>query len=108
MVITKLLPYIFIIFNLSAIIGIVLHHRFLALLKEYHFEKWKELGSPTLFMNNSIKNNLAVVRFLKNKEYLNINDPHLTKMSQIIWYYSITYLSFFVLITTLFVICLWK
>jgi len=105
MVVTKLLSYVlpilFITFMLYTIGGFFLAHKLLLLLKENHFEKWKELGSPTLVMNNSIKNNLAMWAFIKNKEYLELNDPWLTKMCQSVRIYGIIYLLFFILIVFL-------
>ncbi len=59
-------PFMF----LFAVGGVFLHHRLLLSLKEKHTEKWKALGSPTLFLNNSPKNCFAVLMFLKNREYL--------------------------------------
>ena len=103
MVTTKVFPYVFITLILAAIVGIVLSYKFIILLKENHFEKWKELGSPALFSNNSIKNNIAVFKFLKNKEYLKFDNPQLIKTAQILWYYNIFYIIFFGGIAVLFI-----
>ena len=102
MVTIKIFPIIFGILVFTAIFGIVLNYKFLSLLKERHFEKWKELGSPSLGMNNSIKNNVVILAFLKNKEYIKINDSELTKSAKILWNYSIFYLIFFVVVIILF------
>ena len=64
-----------------AVIGIYLHYSFISLLKEAHHEKWKDLGSPALVANNTVGNNIAVLNFLRKKEYLEINDLHIQKES---------------------------
>lgn len=104
MVAIKLLPFAFVVLFLAGIVGIVLHYKFLVLLKEEHFEKWKELGSPTLLKNNSIKTNLAIFSFLKNKKYLEMNDPKLIKISMFLWNYSVIYLIFFIVALFIFAI----
>jgi uncharacterized membrane protein YidH (DUF202 family) len=64
----------------------------LSRLKEYHPNEWRELGSPSLLTNNSIKNNLAVLKFLKSGEYSRLNDPKLTIASRLLWHLSAIYL----------------
>jgi len=88
MITIKIFPTIFVIVAISGIIGIILNYKFISLLKKKHFEKWKELGSLSLGTNNSIKNNIAVLSFLKNKEYIIINDSELTKSAKILWNYE--------------------
>jgi len=104
MVITKIFPIVFGIFILASIVGIVLNYKFLNLLRIKHFEKWKELGSPSLGMNNSIKNNMTMLMFLKNKDYIKVNDSELTKLARVLWNYGIFYLIFFAVEIILFVI----
>ena len=108
MVKIKVLPFAFSLILLMAIFGIVLYYKFLVLLKEKHFEIWEELGSPALFTNNSIKNNLRILGFLKNREYIEIKDVQLTKISQLLWNYSLTYLILFTIALFVFIIKLTK
>ena len=108
MVTIKIFPIIFGILIFAAIFGIVLNYKFLSLLKERHFEKWKELGSPSLAMNNSAGNNLAVLKFLKNREYIKLSDTKLTKIAQVLWNYGMLYLVFFVGAIILFAIIIGK
>src|SRR3989338_4712195 len=108
MVITKFLPFLFIIVFLSAILGIVLYHKFISLLKENHVEKWRELGFPTLFTNNSINNNLKILSFLKNKKYLDLNDTRLTSTARKLWNYGVVYLFFFIAALFIFLIVVLK
>lgn len=46
---------IFIAVIIATIFGLILNYKFLILLKEKHAKKWEELGSPTFFINNSIR-----------------------------------------------------
>jgi len=92
------LPIVFVV------VIICLNYQLLFLLRKNHPEKWRELGSPTLVMNNSIKNNLAVLKFLNNQEYLGLKDHKLTKISRLLWNLSRIYLVLLVIVIFLFLI----
>jgi hypothetical protein len=66
---------IFNILTICVIFGFCLHYRFIQTLKAKFPHIWVSLGSPTPFLNNSIANNLSLLRFLNKKEYLGLNDP---------------------------------
>ncbi|HUN54033.1 MAG TPA: hypothetical protein VMU29_02640 [Smithella sp.] len=74
--------YIIAFVTLVVLGGVVIyfHYRFLSILKTAHNEKWKELGCPSL-INNSPRNNIATLNFLRKNEYLMMNDQNLTKIS---------------------------
>ncbi len=93
---------LFSILMVAAIIGFVLHNRFLQMLRANHIETWLRLGSPTLFLNNSIKNGLEVQQFLWKREYLDLNDPDVTKLCSFLRIYSIAYIIFFISFVVLF------
>lgn len=99
---TKILPVMFIVLFSACILGLILHYKFLALLKEKHPKEWERLGSPSLFTNNSIKNSFRTMLFLKNKEYLKTNDLHLKQTAQFLWRYILIYSAVFVVILFLF------
>lgn len=99
-----ILPVAFGTILLMMIVGIFLYSKFLNLLKNEHLEEWKRLGSPQLLANNSIKNNLRILVFLKNREYSKFNDLQLTKVSIYLWIYSIIYLLVFVVVLVLFLV----
>lgn len=61
----------------SCVIGLVLHHRFLTCLRDKQTSTWNELGRPTLFANNSVKNFLAIRRFLRTLGSSTISDREL-------------------------------
>ena len=49
------------------------------MLRNRHSAVYNSLGSPRLFLNNNIRNNIAVARFLMRSEFLRLNDPPLIK-----------------------------
>lgn len=104
MVKTQILPFAFGCIFIMMIFGLYLHNKFLVLLSRRHPGVWKKLGSPKLFSNNSIKGNLRILAFLKNKQYSELNDPQLTKISQFLWNYNIIYFLTFGLVVVLFII----
>jgi hypothetical protein len=102
--VNKIFPIAFVLYAIFTILGFVLHYKFLVYLKNKHAKKWQELGAPTLFINNSMKNNFAVLKFLKNKEYIKLNDSQLSKMSVTLRYFHIFGLISFVILTILCII----
>jgi len=59
---------------LSVGAALLLVHDFLRNLKHNHPTRWHELGEPSLFLNNSLRNNFLVLQFLFRKEYLHLKD----------------------------------
>lgn len=62
------------------IIGIGLAWLDLDRLKKKHIQVWIELGSPSLILNNSISNNLKVMRFMWRNEHRRLNDEYLNRI----------------------------
>ena len=87
-----------------AVVIVYLHYQLLSILRDAHPVKWQELGSPTLVLNNSMKNSLAVLKFLRNREHLGMDDQRLTKISVALWYLGRIYLIFFTVVILLLVI----
>ena len=50
-----------------------------AYLRENHPQEYKEIGEPTLIMNNSPRNNIALLRFIQGKRPSDLGDEHLEK-----------------------------
>jgi hypothetical protein len=88
----------------GAVGGFVLSYQFLGLLKDKHPDIWTSLGSPTLFLHNTPKNNKAVLRFLRRREYLRVGDEELTRRSIRLWRFSKLYLLVFAVIVCMFVL----
>lgn len=61
-------------------------------LRNDHEYEWRRLGSPTLFLNNSILNNLRFRKFLKKKNYLELKDDLLSKRCERVQRYKMFYL----------------
>ena len=102
MVKTQIFPLVFGCIFLMVVFGLYLHNKFLVLLRRRHPEVWEKLGSPTLFLNNSIKSNLRTLAFLKNRQYVELNDSQLTKLSKFLWNYNRIYLVVFVVALVIF------
>jgi|ERR1035437_5711222 hypothetical protein len=79
----------------AVVVGLAMQHRLLKDMRTRHAAVWESLGSPTLIMNNSVSNNLAVMRFLWRKEYQSIDDPDFVALARAVRIYSIAYLIFF-------------
>jgi hypothetical protein len=84
----------------------ILGARFLAYLRKKHPELWQNLGGPTLFINNSIKIGVRMRSFIKNKEYLKVNDVQLIKKATFLRYYSHIYIFVFIMAISLFLIAI--
>ena len=78
--IDRSLPIAFAVLIVESLVNYIHSYRLLCYLKEKHFKKWEELGSPTLFINNSIKTGTAMSKFHRDKDYLLMGDPRLVKM----------------------------
>jgi hypothetical protein len=102
MVNTKLYLFFFILLFVLLIVYFIVYNKFLFVLKKNHSEKWKELGSPTFIMNNSISNGIVLLKFLWNKEYLKTNDPELIKIAQLTWTVCKVYIMFIIIIALFF------
>jgi hypothetical protein len=72
-------PFVWGVFAISVIymasVGYLMRY-----LKNAHHETWTSLGSPSLILNNSIRNGFLSLRFLFGSKYRTLNDPKLTKL----------------------------
>lgn len=70
-------------------------------LKNNHPMTWQDLGSPSLIVNNSLKNNFLFRKFVKEQmSARGINDPVLRKMCKTYYFYTKAYLVLFGIIIT--------
>ena len=86
---------LFIILVVMTIFGIALPSYIQNYLKKYHESTWEEIGSPSLFLNNSIQNNHLFGKFVKQQISRGIEDPFLTKLCKIQHYYKMLYFVYF-------------
>lgn len=98
----ELLPILLILLFVSCAFGFFLQHVFLSQLRSRHSQKWEALGRPTLFLNNSIANGLAVQRFLWRGEYRALGDRTFARLGNFMRVYMAAYLALFVLIIAVF------
>jgi hypothetical protein len=89
---------LFTLLAVSCIAGLVAMHFFLRCLRLHHVATWQHLGTPTLVMNNTIRSGLSVMRWLWKKEYVALEDPHLTRFAQAMIAYQMLYLVVFVVV----------
>ena len=74
-----------------------------AYISRHHQETYRDMGSPTLFMNNSIGNNISFIGFILRGKYKALNDPSLTKQCRFIKVFFCSYMvGFFLLIIGVF------
>ena len=91
-----LLPILLVGLFASAILGLVLHHRFLTRLRTCHVQTWEALGRPTIFRNNSLANSVAVLRFVWRREDHATGDPQLLGMVRALRFFAAVYSLLFV------------
>ena len=76
-----LFPILFAILAVSVFIWFVLMARLHRILRTRHSETYDRLGRPTLFLNNSIRNGAATIRFLLGGHFRQLRDPELLKLA---------------------------
>jgi hypothetical protein len=89
---------VFIILMTCVVIGFAMHSQLLRQLRARHPQVWESLGRPTLIMNNSVANGLAVQRFLWRKEFQTLGDPEFARLAERLRTFGICYLVFFGLV----------
>ena len=78
---SALLLSLFITLVVAAVVGLGLQHRLLTRLRTHHVQTWEALGRPTLIINNSLTNSVAVLRFLWRREYRALDDSQLVRLA---------------------------
>ena len=66
---------------LLALICLVVMHFLYERLMWQHGAKWEEIGRPAFFSGLGIQTTFRVYRFLAKREYRELNDPVLTRLS---------------------------
>jgi hypothetical protein len=78
-----------------AVPGFALHLMVLRRLRLDHSPTWETLGRPSVIYYGSIKNGLAMMRFLRRHEYEALGDPSLTSVCRIYRAYTSVYSGMF-------------
>lgn len=72
--------------------------RFFLYMSRNHPESYKEMGSPTLFMNNSIGNNFSFLNFIISGKHKELNDPELNNQCRFMKVFFYSYVAGFALL----------
>jgi disulfide bond formation protein DsbB len=91
----SLMPFLFAILLISCFLGFILMARLHRLLHTRQPNVYESLGSPTLFLNNNIKNGWAMQRFLLGGHFQQVNDPVALRFCRFMRAYTFCYLAFF-------------
>ncbi len=100
-----LLPVLFGIMIVSGIVWFVLMARLHRVLRTRHSEEYEKLGRPTLFLNNTIQNGLATIRFLLGGRFRQLRDPALLRLGAIMQVMFYFYAVIFASIVVIFLLC---
>jgi len=79
------------------VVGIYLNSTFFSFLKKNYHELWKSLDSPSFFLNNSLKIQILMFKFIAKKEYLKYNNPRLIKRCNLLRFFNIAYFFVFII-----------
>ena len=90
-----LLPLIGAMFLMVPIWFVVIS-KYFCYLRENHSVLYKEMGEPSLFMNNTPSNNLSFLRYVCGNKYLKSEDSQLISKSLFLKRFFYTYLVIFI------------
>ena len=82
---------LFAVLFLSVFVWFFLVVRLFKLLKSEHPEKYREMGEPTLFWNNSPKTSWELMKFLLKRDYIDMNDPKLSTLGNAMLVFFVLY-----------------
>ena len=69
--------------------------RMFRLLRQNHREVYESLGSPSLLLNNSIRNGWLSLRFLMRGDYRDVNDDRVRKLGNVMRVFFVAYVLWF-------------
>ena len=93
--IEAILPFFFGAMMIMVVVWFTLITRLFNQLRDKHPVTYENLGSPSLFYNNSIRNNFLFLRFLCKNEFESLDDPPLVKMCRFARIYLSSYMILF-------------
>ena len=95
---------LFVVQAIGTLIYLILISRLFSRLETRCGEVWQSLGRPSLFLNNSIRNNGLVLRWLWSKEFLGLRDREIVRLAGIVRVLFITLLITFAILVAPFLI----
>src|SRR5882724_11677010 len=73
-------------------------------LRSQHPDKFREMGEPSLFMNNSPRTTIALMKFMFGRQDRELDDPGLSKLTVgMLWFffcYFVVFISLFGIVAT--------
>ena len=83
---------------IAVIAWLVMCSKLFRILKEEHPQKHKEMGSPSLFINNNLKSNYKFLKFLFKKEWETLSNEKLSSLGQFMRIFLILFVGIFFII----------
>ena len=82
----------FVAFFAMAFIWLILVARLFRMLKTNHADKYRAMGEPSLFWNNSLRTNYGLWKFLARREYRELDDPSVSTLGRNMLIFLMVYL----------------
>jgi len=60
-------------------------------LKRFHPKKYQEMGRPSLFFRNNVSGGSAMLKYLITRDHKTLNDPQLSKLSDLMLVFLVIY-----------------
>ena len=98
-----LLGFLFVLLMVGCVLGLILQFSFLGRLRTRHPQAWEALGCPSLFLNNSIGNSVAVLRFIWTRDYRALGDEQFVRFADFLRMYYAAYAILFALVVAVFI-----
>ena len=95
--IEAILPFLFGAMLIMVVIWFVVITRLFNQLRDKYPAIYENLGSPSLFYNNSMKTNHLFLRFLCKKEFEVLDDPPLVKLCRFARIYLASFMILFLI-----------
>ena len=91
-----LMPALSVVVVLVACFGILLHHRFLRMMRSRHPSVWHATGQPTLFsIGGSLIMSMPLLRFLWCKAYERVDDEEFVRLGAVVRTYNLVFFCLF-------------
>jgi hypothetical protein len=94
----RILPIVIVpILGLMVLVWFWQINKFFVYLRQKHPAEYEAMGSPSLIMNNTPKNNIACLRFITGNRPAELADPHLEVWCRFLARFFYTYMALFLI-----------
>lgn len=97
-----ILGIMFAVLGSLVVIGLLLYNSVLKKLRRDHNGTWESLGSPSLFLNNSLVNSARVLGFVFMRKHRSLKDGTLSSICDFLLVYYLIFSAYFVVYIYLF------